>query len=136
MTAELLAWLTQPGPEILQAMLHIVEADLLFSSNVPSGVTLLSKSEWEATQQIQAEPQSRTSEHSGLPEESSSIEHRNSDESPSTNSSEQDDEPHLASDVNNPPRQLQIFRMMNAKSLTIHMKALSQITQTSTMQKH
>ncbi|OOY42416.1 hypothetical protein BOV92_13630, partial [Solemya velum gill symbiont] len=65
-------------------MLHISEADLLFSSNVPSGVTLFSKPEWEATQQSQAEPQSRSSEHPDLPEESLSIEHRNSSESPST----------------------------------------------------
>lgn len=83
-------------------MLHISEADLLFSSNVPSSVRLFSKSEWEATRQTQAEPQSRSSEHSDLPEASSSIEHRKSDESPSTNSSEQDDELRLASDVNNP----------------------------------
>ncbi|HCK1901727.1 TPA: TraI domain-containing protein, partial [Proteus mirabilis] len=83
-------------------MLHISEADLLFSSNVPSSVRLFSKSEWEATRQTQAEPQSRSSEHSDLPEASSSIEHRKSTESPSTNSSEQDDELRLASDVNNP----------------------------------
>ncbi|MDX7527511.1 hypothetical protein, partial [Enterobacter hormaechei] len=63
---------------------------------------LYSKSEWEATRQTQAEPQSRSSEHSDLPEASSSIEHRKSTESPSTNSSEQDDELRLASDVNNP----------------------------------
>lgn len=81
-------------------MLHISEADLLFSSNVPSSVRLFSKSEWEATQQTQAEPQSRSSEHSDLPEASSSIEHRKSTESPSTNSSEQDDELRHASDVN------------------------------------
>jgi conjugal transfer pilus assembly protein TraI len=81
-------------------MLHISEADLLFSSNVPSGVTLFSKSEWEATQKTQEEPQSRSSEHSGLTEASSSIEHRKSDGSPSTNSSEQDDELRHASDVN------------------------------------
>jgi conjugal transfer pilus assembly protein TraI len=81
-------------------MLHISEADLLFSSNVPSSVRLFSKSEWEATQQTQAESQSRSGEHSDLPEASSSIEHGNSSESPSTNSSEQDDELRLASDVN------------------------------------
>ena len=82
------------------AMLHIVEADLLFSSNVPSSVRLFSKSEWEATQQTQAEPQSRSSEHSDLPEASSSIEVSNSAESPSSKSSDQDDELRLASDVN------------------------------------
>lgn len=83
-------------------MLHISEADLLFSSNVPSSVALFSKSEWEARKQTQAESQSRSSEHPDLPEESSSIEHRKLDESPSTNSSEQDDELRHASDVNNP----------------------------------
>lgn len=83
-------------------MLHISEADLLFSSNVPSSVRLFSKSEWEATQQTQAEPQSRSSEHPDLPEASSSIEHSNSTKSPSTKPSEQDDELRLASDVNNP----------------------------------
>jgi conjugal transfer pilus assembly protein TraI len=81
-------------------MLNIVEADLLFSSNVPSSVRLFSKSEWEATQQTQAEPQSRSSEHSDLPEASSSIEQSNSAKSPSTKPSEQDDELRLASDVN------------------------------------
>ncbi|MCV5943290.1 phosphohydrolase, partial [Escherichia coli] len=74
--------------------------DLLFSSNVPSSVTLFSKSDWEATQQIQAEPQSRSSEHPDLPEASSSIDHCNSYESPSTKSYEQDDELRHASDVN------------------------------------
>ncbi|MGB0300597.1 MAG: TraI domain-containing protein, partial [Alteromonas oceani] len=83
-------------------MLHISEADLLFSSNVPSSVRLFSKSEWEATQQTQAEPQSRSSEKPGLPEASSSIELSNSTESPSTKPSDQDDELRLASDVNNP----------------------------------
>ncbi len=73
---------------------------LRFSSNVPSGVTLFSKSEWEATQQTQAEPQSRSSEHPDLPEASSSIEHSNSAESPSTKPSDQDDELRHASDVN------------------------------------
>ncbi|EMV4499090.1 phosphohydrolase, partial [Vibrio cholerae] len=58
------------------------------------------KSEWEATQQTQAEPQSRSSEHSDLPEASSSIELSNSAESPSSKSSDQDDELRLASDVN------------------------------------
>ncbi|NMT17517.1 phosphohydrolase, partial [Vibrio parahaemolyticus] len=81
-------------------MLHISEADLLFSSNVPIGVTLFSKPEWEATQQTQAEPQSRSSEQPGLYEASSSIELSNSAEAPSTNSSEQDDERRLVSDVN------------------------------------
>ncbi|MBS9962915.1 phosphohydrolase, partial [Vibrio alginolyticus] len=90
------------GKPIWLPMLHISEADLLFSSNVPSGVTLFNKSEWEATQQTQAEPQSRSSEHSDLPEGSSSIEHGNSAESPSSKSSDQDDELRLASDVNNP----------------------------------
>lgn len=94
--------LIKDGKPIWLPMLHISEADLLFSSNVPSSVRLFSKSEWEATQQTQAEPQSRSSEHSDLPEASSSIEHRKSTESPSTNSSEQDDELRLASDVNNP----------------------------------
>ncbi|ENM3902442.1 TraI domain-containing protein, partial [Vibrio cholerae] len=83
-------------------MLHISEADLLFSSNVPSSVALFSKSEWEARKQTQAEPQSRSSEQPGLPEASSSIELSNSAESPSTKSSEQDDELRHASDVNNP----------------------------------
>ena len=83
-----------------ECRLHISEADLLFSSNVPSGVTLFSKPEWEATQQTQAEPQSRSSEQPGLPEASSSIELSNSTESPSTKPSEQDDELRLASDVN------------------------------------
>lgn len=83
-------------------MLHISEADLLFSSNVPSSVRLFSKSEWEATQKTQEEPQSHSSEHSDLPEASSSIEHRKSDESPSTNSSEQENELRHASDVSNP----------------------------------
>ncbi|RZQ05324.1 phosphohydrolase [Vibrio vulnificus] len=81
-------------------MLHISEADLLFSSNVPSGVTLFSKPEWEASQQSQAEPQSRSSEHSDLPEGSASIDHSKSAELPSTKSSEQDDELRHASDVN------------------------------------
>ncbi|HFQ5431423.1 TPA: MobH family relaxase [Vibrio vulnificus] len=81
-------------------MLHISEADLLFSSNVSSSVRLFSKSEWEATQQTQAEPQSRSSEHSDLPEASSSIELSNSAESPSSKPSEQDDELRHASDVN------------------------------------
>ncbi|ATD28142.1 Conjugative transfer protein TraI, relaxase [Vibrio cholerae] len=81
-------------------MLHISEADLLFSSNVPSSVRLFSKSEWEATLQTQAEPQSRSSEHPDLPEASSSIELSNSAESPSTKPSEQDDELCHASDVN------------------------------------
>ncbi|EJS85888.1 TraI, partial [Pasteurella multocida subsp. multocida str. Anand1_buffalo] len=83
-------------------MLHISEADLLFSSNLPSSVRLFSKSEWEATQQTQAEPQSRSSEHSDLPEASTSIELSNSAESPSSKSSEQDDGLSRASDVNNP----------------------------------
>ncbi|NHW59731.1 phosphohydrolase, partial [Escherichia coli] len=76
--------LIKDGKPIWLPMLHMSEADLLFSSNVPSGVTLFSKSEWEATQQTQAEPQSRSSEHPDLPEASSSIEHSNSAESPST----------------------------------------------------
>lgn len=81
--------LLKDGKPIWLPMLHISEADLLFSSNVPSGVTLFNKSEWEATQKTQEEPQSRSSEHSDLPEGS-----------PSTNSSEQDDELRHASDVN------------------------------------
>jgi conjugal transfer pilus assembly protein TraI len=81
-------------------MLHISEADLLFSSNVPSSVALFSKSEWEARKQTQAEPQSRSSEQPGLPEASSSIELSNSTESPSTKPSDQDDELRHASDVN------------------------------------
>ncbi|EPN6605310.1 MobH family relaxase [Providencia rettgeri] len=92
--------LIKDGKPIWLPMLHISEADLLFSSNVPSGVTLFNKSEWEATQQTQAEPQSRSSEHSDLPEASSSIELSNSAESPSSKSSDQDDELRLASDVN------------------------------------
>lgn len=92
--------LIKDGKPIWLPMLHISEADLLFSSNVPSGVRLFSKSEWEATQQTQAEPQSRSSEQPGLSEASSSIELNNSAESPSTKSSEQDDERRLASDVN------------------------------------
>ncbi|MDS1802028.1 MobH family relaxase [Vibrio vulnificus] len=84
------------------SMLHISQADLLFSSNVPSGVTLFSKPEWEATQQTQAEPQSRSSEHPDLPEESSSIELSNSAESPSRKSSEQGDELRHADNVKNP----------------------------------
>lgn len=94
--------LIKDGKPIWLSMLHISEADLLFSSNVPSGVTLFNKSEWEATQQTEAEPQSRSSEHLDLPEASSSIEHSNSSESPSTKSSEQDDELSRASDVNSP----------------------------------
>lgn len=92
--------LIKDGKPIWLPMLHISEADLLFSSNVPSGVTLFSKSEWEATQQTQAEPQSHSSEHPELPEASSSIDLNNSAESPSSKSSEQDDELRLASDVN------------------------------------
>nr|UVX22906.1 hypothetical protein [Proteus terrae subsp. cibarius] len=92
--------LIKDGKPIWLPMLHMSEADLLFSSNVPSGVTLFSKSEWEATQQTQAEPQSRSSEHPDLPEASSSIEHSNSAESPSTKPSDQDDELRHASDVN------------------------------------
>ncbi|MFV8420391.1 MobH family relaxase [Vibrio parahaemolyticus] len=83
-------------------MLHISEADLLFSSNVPSSVTLFSKSEWEATQQTQEEPQSHSSEQPDLPEESSSIDHSSSTESSSTKPSDQDDELRHASDVSNP----------------------------------
>lgn len=92
--------LIKDGKPIWLPMLHISEADLLFSSNVPIGVTLFSKPEWEATQQTQAEPQSRSSEQPGLPEESSSIDHSNSAESPSIKSSEQDDELRHANDVN------------------------------------
>ncbi|WP_028870238.1 MobH family relaxase [Psychromonas arctica] len=92
--------LIKDGKPIWLPMLHISEADLLFSSNVPSGVTLFNKSEWEATQQTQAEPQSHSSEHSDLPEASSSIELSNSAESPSSKSSDQHDELRLASDVN------------------------------------
>ncbi|EOX4249076.1 TraI domain-containing protein, partial [Vibrio cholerae] len=92
--------LIKDGKPIWLPMLHISEADLLFSSNVPSGVTLFNKSEWEATQQTEAEPQSRSSEHLDLPEASSSIEHSNSSESPSTKSSKQDDELRHTSDVN------------------------------------
>nr|MCD1193148.1 phosphohydrolase [Vibrio cholerae] len=92
--------LIKDGKPIWLPMLHISEADLLFSSNLPSSVRLFSKSEWEATQQTQAEPQSRSSEHPDLPEASSSIEHSKSAELPSTKSSEQDDELHHASDVN------------------------------------
>ncbi|MDL2008202.1 MobH family relaxase [Vibrio parahaemolyticus] len=92
--------LIKDGKPIWLPMLHISEADLLLSSNVPSSVTLFSKSEWEATQQTQAEPQSRSSEQPDLPEESSSIELSNSAESPSSKSSDQDDELRLASDVN------------------------------------
>ncbi|MBF4318631.1 phosphohydrolase, partial [Vibrio anguillarum] len=90
------------GKPIWLPMLHISEADLLFSSNVPSGVTLFNKSEWEATQQTQAEPHSRSSEHPDLPEASSSIEHSNSAKSPSTKPSEQDDELCHAGNVKNP----------------------------------
>ncbi|EOX4248934.1 TraI domain-containing protein, partial [Vibrio cholerae] len=92
--------LIKDGKPIWLPMLHISEADLLFSSNVPSGVTLFNKSEWEATQQTEAEPQSRSSEHLDLPEASSSIEHSNSSESPSTKSSKQDAELRHTSDVN------------------------------------
>ncbi|HFQ5158093.1 TPA: MobH family relaxase [Vibrio vulnificus] len=92
--------LIKDGKPIWLPMLHISEADLLFSSNVPSGVTLFSKPEWEATQQTQAEPQSRSSEQPDLPEASSSIEHSKSAELPSTKPSEQDDELRHASDVN------------------------------------
>ncbi len=94
--------LIKDGKPIWLPMLHISEADLLFSSNVPSGVTLFNKSEWEATQQTQAEPQSRSSEHPDLPEASSSIELSNSTESPSTKPSEKDDELRHASDVSTP----------------------------------
>ena len=92
--------LIKDGNPIWLPMLHISEADLLFSSNVPSSVRLFSKSEWESTQQTQAEPQSSSSEQPGLPEASSSIELSNSDESPSSKSSDQDDELRHASDVN------------------------------------
>ncbi|MGL5390156.1 MAG: MobH family relaxase, partial [Shewanella sp.] len=93
--------LIKDAKPIWLSMLHMTEAELLFSSNVPSSVTLFSKSEWEATQQIQAEPQSPSSEHPDLPEASSSIGHSKSAESPSTKSSEQDDELLQASDVKN-----------------------------------
>lgn len=119
--------LIKDGKPIWLPMLHISEADLLFSSNLPSGVTLFNKSQWEATQQTQAEPLSRSSEHSDLPEASTSIELSNSAESPSSKSSEQDDGLSRASDVNN-PRQLKMLQVMDVKSLTIHMMALSQIT--------
>jgi len=89
--------LIKDGNPIWLPMLHISEADLLFSSNVPSSVRLF---EWESTQQTQAEPQSSSSEQPGLPEASSSIELSNSDESPSSKSSDQDDELRHASDVN------------------------------------
>ncbi|NKW88263.1 phosphohydrolase [Alteromonadaceae bacterium A_SAG4] len=92
--------LIKDGKPIWLPMLHISEADLLLSSNVPSSVRLFSKSEWEATLQTQAEPQSRSSEHPELPEASSSIEHSNSAQSPSTKPSDQDDVLRHASDVN------------------------------------
>ncbi|ENM5747840.1 TraI domain-containing protein [Vibrio mimicus] len=83
------------------SMIHLTEAELLFSSNVPSGVTLFNKPAWEAKHQAQAEPQSCSSEHPDLPEQSSSIDNGKLAESPSTKSSEQDDDLGHTSDVNN-----------------------------------